>query len=98
MNISAKIIAIAVACLVAGYIIGNVIGAASGYKAHELVQKSKSIGELREELKNAEHGMILSLLEGKSEVNRVDEGGLFRTKYVHYLNGQIMNNAAVASV
>lgn len=81
-----------------GYLIGNLIGTSNGYRAQVQVQKSKSIAELRSELKEVESRTILNLLEGSSEVKRIDEGGLFKTKYVHYLHGKISNNAAVASV
>ncbi len=38
------------------------------------------------------------MLKASAEVNKVDEGGLFRTKCVHYLYGSITNEPAVAAV
>lgn len=49
-------------------------------------------------MKTSEQAQILALLKASAEVKKVDEGGLFRTKYVHYLYGSITNEAAVATV
>jgi len=90
--------ALCLVSLAAGFFFGNIIGKDNGYKAHAALQRSRSMTELRADLKETERAHILDLLDVTAEVKRVDEGGLFKTKFVTYLHAKITNSASVATV
>lgn len=98
MTSKIKVTVLVGGAILIGYLLGNMNGKTSGYQAHAEHQKRKSMSELKAELKEKEQRQILTLLEESAEIKRVDEGGLFRTKYIHYLYGKVANNAAVATV
>lgn len=78
--------------------IGYFVGGQQGYEKRDREQRFKTTDELKAELKERERDNILNLIESNGEINRRDEGGLFRVDYVHYLKGTINNNAAAATI
>jgi hypothetical protein len=87
--------------IVAGAICGFIgygLGIDEGYRQHEQTQKIMGMDQLRKLLKENEEQHILELVRASAEINKKDEGGLFSTKYIHYINCKILNAASVATV
>lgn len=78
--------------------IGYFVGGQQGYENRDREQRFKTLDQLKSELKEREQETILNLVESNGEINRKDEGGLFRVDYVHYLTGTVNNNAAVTTI
>lgn len=93
-----KSIVIFVIAICIGGFIGYKLGIDEGYQQHERDQRVMGLEELRTLLKENEEQHILDLVKASAEINKRDEGGLFTTKYVHYLNCKILNEASVATV
>ena len=60
----------------------------------QTLQRRKSLNELRLEMQEAERLQLLTLVNGTYNLRSKDEGGLFRSKIGHYLEGAISNSAA----
>ena len=86
-----------VVLLVLGLIIGLAIGNSKGYDNAKLEQQSRSIEEIRTELKTRENAKILDYLKVTTKVETKDEGSLFTTKYVLYFTGTLSNSATIAT-
>jgi hypothetical protein len=74
--------------IIIGFLVGRNVG------NQEIIDSPPSY--LRNLLKHKEIEQIISQLEINSELIKVDEGGLFSTKYVNYIKGYIKNNSNVA--
>lgn len=86
-----------VAFAIAG-VVSYGIGIDEGYRQHERVQKVYGMDQLRALLKEHEQQHIVELVKASAEIAKQDEGGLFSTKWVHYLTCKILNSASVATV
>ena len=80
-----------------GLFVGQRIGYENGRKSAEFIQKIRSIDEIKSELKGREQEDISSYLDGKAGIKNIDEGTLFKVKYVQYFNGSLTNTATLAS-
>jgi hypothetical protein len=86
-----------VAAATAGFV-GYGVGIDEGYRQHEQIQKVYGMDQVRALLKENEQQHITDLVRASAEITKKDEGGLFSTKWVHYLNCKILNSASVATV
>jgi hypothetical protein len=77
---------------------GYGIGIEAGYRQHEQRQKVYGMEQLRALLKENEEQHILELVKASADITTKDEGGLFSTKWVYYMNCKILNSASVATV
>lgn len=98
MNTILKYILLSICTVLLGGFIGYSLGFQQGFQQHAQVQKTMGMDQLRQLLKEKEAQHILDLVRISADVNRVDEGGFFTTKYVHYLQCKILNAASVATV
>ncbi len=80
-----------------GFFIGQYIGYENGKKSAETIQKYRSVEEIKTELKGREKESISSYLDGKAGIRNIDEGGLWKTKYIQYFSGTLTNSAVLAT-
>jgi hypothetical protein len=80
-----------------GFFVGQNIGYDNGRQYAEMMHKFRSIDEIKSELKGREAEDISSYLEGKAGIRNIDEGSLFKVKYVQYFSGNLNNSATLAS-
>lgn len=81
----------------AGFL-GYGLGINEGYQQHERLQRSLGMDQLRALLKENEQQHIFDLVRVSADIDKKDEGGLFSTRWVHYLNCKVLNAASVATV
>ena len=72
------------------------IGFEKGLESANVIQVTKSLDEIRNELRVREQEVISSLIDAKVDLLKIDEGGLFKTEYVQYIDGYLTNNASLA--
>ncbi len=80
-----------------GFLAGKNIGFEDGFQSAEMMQRLRSIDEIKMELKGREQDNITHYLDGKAGVENVDEGSLFKIKYVQYFSGNLTNSATLAT-
>lgn len=80
-----------------GYFLGQRIGYENGQQVAEMMRKFRSVDEIKVELKEREEEDISLYLNGKAGIKKIDEGSLFRIKYVQYFSGNLTNSATLAS-
>ena len=80
-----------------GFFIGEQMGIERGKKWAELVNRHRSIEEIKAELKGREQENIIASLSGKAGIKKIDEGKLFKVKYVQYFVGTLTNSAVLAT-
>ena len=93
-----KLIGVVICVFFTGILTGFFVGKVSGAADQREVQKRKTAMDLKVELKEAEEKAILEFIQNETKVSQKDEGGLFTTKYVNYLEGRIFNTACVATI
>ncbi len=79
-----------------GFYAGQQIGYENGKKRAEFTHRFRDIEEIKTELKERESESISTYLNGKAGIRNVDEGSLFKIKYVQYFSGSITNSAVLA--
>lgn len=84
--------------LIIGLGAGFYTGQNSGYAMRDSEQRTKSYRDLLTEVSQREQMNLLDLIEANYNINQVDEGGLFKTKFVRYVRGTITNNAIATSI
>lgn len=82
---------------IVGFYIGLRFGYDNGVAFHQDLQSFKTVEEIRDELHSREQEVITKYLGGKAGISKVDEGSLFKVKYVQYFEGNLTNSASVAT-
>jgi hypothetical protein len=77
---------------------GFYTGQDSGYAMRDSEQRAKSYKDLLSEVSQREQTNLIDLIEANYNINKVDEGGLFNTKFVRYVRGSITNNAVATTI
>ena len=77
---------------------GLELGYQNGFDSARVDFKSRSIDEIKSELRGREESEILSYLNGTANIKTVDEGSFFTTKNVQYLMGSLTSSATLAIV
>ncbi|MBL7103048.1 MAG: hypothetical protein ISS18_01865 [Bacteroidales bacterium] len=80
-----------------GFFIGQNIGYENGKQMTETLQQFRTVDEIKAELKQKEKERISSYLDSKAGIQNVDEGGLWKTKYVQYFSGSLTNSAVLST-
>lgn len=100
------VVLISVGTLVIGLFIGYLTGSNSGFKSgydsgyrmRNVEQETKPYSELISEISQKEASDIVQFIEVSSELKKIDEGGLFKIDYNHYLSGSIKNRSVATRI
>jgi hypothetical protein len=98
MRVFWKFLLMMVLGLTIGLATGFYTGQNSGYAMRDYEQRSKTYGDLLLEVSQREQSALMDLMEANYNISKVDEGGLFNTKFVRYVRGTITNNAVATTV
>lgn len=81
-----------------GFYFGQEKGYNEVYNSAERIFKQRKTDEIKAELKEREQTKIEAYINGKAGIETVDEGSLFKIKYVQYFSGTLSNSALLATV
>lgn len=88
---------VGIACLSIGFFIGYDFGHEKGCLEALKIESEKSIDQIKSDLKYKEEGNISDFVRGTAGIKSINEGTLFKSKYVTYIKGHISNSAMLAT-
>jgi hypothetical protein len=98
MRVFLKFFLVLVLGLTIGLSAGFYTGQNSGYSIRDYEQQAKTYDDLLIEVSQREQVNLIDLVEADYSINKIDEGGLFNTKFVRYVRGTITNNAVATAI
>lgn len=83
---------------IGGIILGLIPGYLIGDSVRDAEERSRSYDELKMKIRQRELLLRDELVDVKVQIETKDEGGLFNTKIVHYVKGEILNKSIATPV